>query len=568
MQLPFKNTFSSLAERVSNSSWINKRRKNALWSLNSTQFFGVINDNLYKLLMVFLLIDTLGKTKATLILAAAGTIYVIPFLLFSSSAGILADRFSKQKLMILLKGAEVVIMLLAIVAFAYKSLIGCYTLLFFLAAHSAMFGPSKYGIIPELVPKELVSKANGLITSFTYVAIILGTFLASFLTEATHRKFVLTACVCLIVAILGFLSSLCISKTQPQGSEKKINPFFVREIYHTLKFCAGIKYLAPSIFGSAYFLFIGAFAQLNIIPFAMQSLGLSEVAGGYLFLVIALGIAGGSMLCGKWAKKKLELGISCLAGFFLSLIFILLALFSFSLTMSVILLILLGLAGGIFVIPFDTFIQINSPVEKRGQVIASANFLSFTGVLVASIALYVFNDLLYLPPSWSFALIGLITACVTFVLALRLSGTVFPFLSRKVFFKLSKARLTEGEPITDAPCLYILENATIFKAILLVSSVPNIHFLLPKRKNKPFWYNWIHSMDEMELQDTQEALIYKAKESLKIHRHTCLLLKESLSSSPGKASMFSNFFSREKVCLVKIEKDESGYNLIKVSKLT
>lgn len=568
MPLPFKNTFDSLASRLSNSSWLNKRRKNSLWSLNSTQFFGVLNDNLYKLLMVFLLIDTLGKAKAASILSAAGAVYVIPFLLFSSSAGILADRFSKQKLMILLKSAEVVIMLLVIVAFSYKSLIGCYTLLFFLAAHSAMFGPSKYGIIPEIVPKDHVSKANGLITSFTYLAIILGTFLASFLTEVTDRKFVITAYVCLLVAVLGFISSLFINKTQPQGSEKKINPFFVREIYHTLKFCTGIKYLTPAIFGSAYFLFIGAFAQLNIIPFAMQSLSLSEVAGGYLFLVIAIGIAGGSLLCGKWAKKKLELGISCLAGFCLAIIFILLALFSFSLTMSVILLILLGLAGGIFVIPFDTFIQINSPVEKRGQVIASANFLSFTGVLVASIALYVFNDLFYLSPSWSFAVVGVITAGVSFVLALRLSGTVFPFVSRKVFFKLSKARLAAGEPITHAPCLYILENATILKTILLISAVPDMHLLLPKRKNKPFWYNWIHSMDEMEELDTQEAVIFKAKESLKKHPHTCLLLKESLSSQPGKASIFSNFFPKEKVCLVKIEKDETAQTLIKVTKLT
>lgn len=568
MQLPFKKPIESLIRRLNNSSWVAKRRKNSLWSLNFTQFFGVMNDNLYKLLMVFLLIDTLGKTKATSILAGAGAVYVIPFLLFSSSAGILADRFSKQRLMIVLKGTEVILMSLAIIAFAFKSPFGCYTLLFFLAAHSAMFGPSKYGIIPELVPKEQVSKANGLITSFTYVAIILGTFLASFLTEITHRKFVIAAFAPLAVAVLGFISSFGISKTPAQGSDKKINPFFIREIYETLKFCRGIKYLAPVIFGSAYFLFIGAFAQLNIIPFAMQSLGLSEIAGGYLFLVIALGIAGGSLLCGKWARKKLELGISCLAGFCLATIFILLALFSFSLPMTVILLILLGVAGGIFVIPFDTFIQINSPVEKRGQVIASANFLSFTGVLVASMALYVFNDLMYLSPSWSFAVIGVITAFVSFVLALRLSGTVFPFLSRKIFFPLSKVVLADDKPISNGTCLYILENATILKAILLVALIPDIHFLLPKRKKKPLWYNWVHSMDEMEEQDTQEALIEKAKEALKNHRHCCLLLRDSFSLDSNKSSIFSNFFLRDKICTIKIEKDDQGHNRLSVNKLS
>ena len=564
MKLPYRKTLRSLSSSFPRPF---ERKKNSLWSLNWTQFFGVLNDNLFKLLMVFLLIDTIGKENATSILAAAGAVYVIPFLLFSSSAGILADRFSKQKLMVVLKGVEVLIMALALVAFSYKSLMGCYTLLFFLAAHSAMFGPSKYGIIPELVSKDLVSKANGLITSFTYVAIILGTFLASFLTEISHRKFIITAIVCFFVALCGFISSLFISKTEPQGSKKKISPFFISEIFQTLKVCQKIKYLTPAIFGSAYFLFIGAFAQLNIIPFAMQSLGLSEVAGGYLFLVIALGIAAGSWLSGKWAKKKLELGISCLAGFFLSLIFILIAVFSFSLPITVILLVLLGVAGGIFVIPFDTYIQLSSPLEKRGQVIASANFLSFTGVLIASISLYVFNDLLHLSPAWSFAVIGVITSCVSFVLALRLSGTVFPFLSRKIFFRLYKAEVLPGEPITDTSCLYILENATIAKTLLLLSLVPDIHLLLPKRKKKPFWYGWIHSMEELESQDTQEALIQKAKESLKDHCHAGLLLGDSLEI-PTKGSIFGALFSREKVCMVKMEKDEEGSNLIKVSKLS
>ena len=564
MKLPYRKTLKSLSTGFPLPF---ERKKNSLWSLNCTQFFGVLNDNLFKLLMVFLLIDTLGKANATSILAAAGAVYVIPFLLFSSSAGILADRFSKQKLMIVLKGVEVIIMALAVVAFFYKSLMGCYTLLFFLAAHSAMFGPSKYGIIPELVSKDLVSKANGLITSFTYVAIILGTFLASFLTEISDRKFILTAIVCFFVALCGFISSLFIGKTEPQGSKKKISPFFVSEIFQTLKTCREIKYLTPSIFGSAYFLFIGAFAQLNIIPFAMQSLRLSEVAGGYLFLVIALGIAAGSLLCGKWAKKKLELGISCLAGFCLSLIFILLALFSFSLPMTVLLLILLGVAGGIFVIPFDTYIQLSSPFEKRGQVIASANFLSFTGVLVASISLYLFNDLLHLSPAWSFAVIGVITSCISFVLALRLSGTVFPFLSRKIFFKLYKAEVLPGEPISETPSLYILENATIPKALLLVSLVPDVHLLLPKRTKKPFWYAWIHSMEEIESQDTQQALIEKAKESLKNHRHVGLLLRDSFEA-PGKGSMLETLFTREKIYMVKMEKDNQGSNQIKVSKIT
>jgi hypothetical protein len=163
--------------------------------------------------------------------------------------------------------------------------------------------------------------------------------------------------------------------------------------------------------------------------------------------------------------------------------------------------------------------------------------------------------------------IGIITALASFVLALRLSGTVFPFLSRKIFFPLSKVVMAEDKPISNGPCLYILENATILKALLLASLIPDIHFLLPKRKKKPIWYKWIHSMDEIEEQDTQEALVEKAKESLKNHRHCCLLLRDRFSISSNKASLFSNFFLKEKICIIKIEKDEAGNNRLSLSKL-
>lgn len=544
-----------------------KKKTTSLGALNATQFFGVINDNLFKLLMIFLLIETLGKDKATSILSAAGAVYVIPFLLFSSSAGILADRISKQRLIVILKGVEVLLMLLALFAFFFKIPWACYTLLFLLAAHSAMFGPPKYGIIPELVTKDKVSKANSLITSFTYLAIILGTFLASFLTEVTDKNFVVTAAGCLVVALLGLYFSLKIEKTPPQGSDKKMSPFFVREIYQTMMLCRTIKYLAPSILGSAYFLFIGAFAQLNIIPFAMQQLQLSEIAGGYLFLIISLGIAAGSILCGKYTKKKLELGISCLAGLALSLSFILLSVFSFSLIATTALLILLGLAGGMFIIPFDSFIQINAPIEKRGQVIAATNFLSFLGVLIASVCLYVFGDLLQLSPALSFAVVGTMTLFVSFLLALRLSGMVLPYLARKIFYAKGSFEVNPDDLTVKENSLYILEEATIAKAILFTMLVPDVHFLLPKRRKRPFWYSLVYSLEELEEENNLDDLIQKAKASSKKYVHSCLLLKDCYTPTEEKKRRLSSLFAREEIFHVKMSKKDKEPHKICIKKV-
>ena len=138
-------------------------QRHAIQFLNVAQFLGVVNDNFFKYLIVFLFIDLKGIEASPIILTWVGIVYVLPFLLFSSGAGVLADRFSKQRMIIILKFTEVIIMAFGIVAFMFKSDWASYTLLFLLSMQSAFFGPPKYSIIPELVKEEHIPKANGLI---------------------------------------------------------------------------------------------------------------------------------------------------------------------------------------------------------------------------------------------------------------------------------------------------------------------------------------------------------------------------------------------------------------------
>ncbi len=519
---------SSLKKAIHKIPFVFQNGKSSLGYLNATQFLGVINDNVFKFVMAFLLIDALGADRASEILSATGAVYVIPFLLFSSCAGILADRFSKQKLLIVMKSAEILLMILAVFAFASKSVWACYTLLFCLSTHSAMFGPSKYGIIPELVPEDKVSRANGLITSFTYLAIISGTFLASFLTEVTDRRFTLVAGFCLLVAIGGFATSLGIKETPAQDSKKKINFLFVREIYRTLIDCRKKKHLLPAIFGSAYFLFIGAFTQLNIIPFAIQSLHLSAVAGGYLFLSTALGIALGSFLAGKVSRKRIELGISCAAGIGITVFFFLISIFSSSLIFDIISLVSIGILGGIFIVPFDTFIQLYSENEKRGQTIGAANFLSFVGVLIASIALFVFNQIFDLSSAASFDVIGFLTLCVTTALIVRLSDFSIPFFSRKIlyplyYFKRPSINLGENSENT----VFVLENARWRDALLLIGAIPNLHLLIPVKENKkaPWFIRIFYSFHCVPAELSFDQLLNTAKIYLKEGIVPCLFLE-------------------------------------------
>ena len=551
----------SLRRIYNNIPSFSKSGRHALGFLNVTQFLGVINDNVFKFVMAFLLIDTLGFSKASTILSATGAIYVIPFLLFSSVAGILADRFSKQKLLVVMKVAEIIVMILAIFAFATKSVWGCYTLLFLLSTHSATFGPSKYGIIPELVPTDAVSKANGLITSFTYLAIIIGTFLASFLTEMTDRHFTWIAIFCLIIAIGGFFSALAVKQTLAQGSRKKINIFFISEIYQTLKYTLNTPHLLPAIFGSAYFLMIGAFTQLNIIPFALQSLNLSEVAGCYLFLATALGIALGSFIAGRISRKRIELGLSCFAGFGISLFFILIAIFSSSLYAVIISLLFIGILGGAFIVPLDTFIQLNSDGEKRGQTIGAANFLSFTGVLIASFALYFFNQICGFSSAASFAVMGFITFCFSVFLVLRFSDLFFSFLSRIFLYPLRFKRPSNEMIGKSSSAILILENASWRNALLLTGFLPNIHFLVPASSKKWRWYHSLFfSIHRASEEGQMEEILNQAKKYQQQEIISCVMLSGALSQSQVQTpSSFFNFFKRNSpIFYVRFVKDKTS----------
>lgn len=495
--------------------WFFKSDFRSLWLLNATQFLGALNDNIFKLLVIYLQINILGTQAAPLILSLVGAVFVIPFLLFSSSAGILADRISKRTIIVSTKMIEVAVTLFGLLVVSLKSTWGCYAALFLMATHSAIFGPSKYGVIPELVESKRVSKANGAITSLTYLAIILGTFLASFLTDITKRNFFIVSCFCVFVAVMGLVTSLGIKKTAGQGSSKKINPFFLYEVYQTLKFSRKFRHLFPAIMGSAFFLFVGAFAQLNIIPFAIQSLGLSEVGGGYLFLPVAIGIAIGAVLAGMLSKDKVEPGISCICCFLMGLLFLMLWLFASSLKTVIVILILLGIFGGAFLIPFDAFIQVNSPDEKRGQVIATSSFLSFFGVLMASFCLYAISEKFGFSSASGFGFMGLFTLIAAFILTGRLSSLFFPFFVRKI---LKRFRTVEIIPARPSPNqFFVLESNSWWDPLMLTTLFPNLQILIPRERFNRFpwingWFESIHLIAPDSDEDLKEFIQTKPEQ--------------------------------------------------------
>lgn len=454
-------------------------------SLNLTQFFSAINDNLYKLLLVFLLINIQGPEHSNTILSLVGAIFVIPFILFASLSGTLADRYSKRTLIYITRVLEIIIMTLGFFSFAYKSTLGGYLALFLLAAHSALFSPCKYGILPEIVKKEKLSHYNGLMIATTYLAIIFGTFLASLLIDVTHKNFVFAVSFCLIIAFLSALSSLGIKKTQAQAKGKKVSVRFLSEIIKTLKTARETRYLLGVILFGAYFLFMGAYTQLNIIPYTIQSLGLSEVYGGYLFLMTAIGLGLGSFVAGHFSGDQVELGFVPFATFGVASSYLSLYLFAGYLTPVILSLFFMGFFGGFFIVPIDVFIQEASPSVNRGQNVATANFMSFLGVVLAAGLLAFLGTFLKLEARIGFFIVGLFTFLLSIVLFFFFLDQILRLLVAKVAKKYWDLKIIGlDDAIKAGPALLVATRHSWLDTLIVMATLPRlIQYIVPIRRH-------------------------------------------------------------------------------------
>jgi acyl-[acyl-carrier-protein]-phospholipid O-acyltransferase / long-chain-fatty-acid--[acyl-carrier-protein] ligase len=376
--------------------------------LNAAQFGGAFNDNVFRLLVVLFLITLGGEEDASRINALVGAIFVLPFLLFTPVAGVLASRLSKRHIAVGVKVAEVAAMVLAVLAFYQERVWMAYAVVFLMSTQSAIFGPSKYGIVPELVGRDRLSRANSLLVLFTYLAIILGTAAAPFMDTLTDSHYPATAWACLWIALAGLGAALKVEVTPIMNGDDAVRPVFIRELFRTWRQIRGQRKLRIAIAAAAYFLFLGGFIQMNIIPYGIQVFGLSKQHSTYLFLPAAMGIGLGAWLVGKWSGRNIKLHFVPIG--ITGVIIGSLALHLASIQVPIVAVIMfgLGLSAGFFIVPLEAYIQDQSPDRQRGEVLALKAFLAWSGVLAAAVLLMVF-DKLGLTPSQGFAAVGVLS---------------------------------------------------------------------------------------------------------------------------------------------------------------
>jgi acyl-[acyl-carrier-protein]-phospholipid O-acyltransferase/long-chain-fatty-acid--[acyl-carrier-protein] ligase len=457
---------------------------------NATQFLGALNDNIFKLLTILFLIRLQGTAAASNITALAGAVFVIPFLLFMATAGKLADRFSKRDIVVWAKVAEVVIMAAGCAAFLLKNVFGLYCVLFLMAAQSTFFSPAKYGIIPELVESEQLSRANGLLEALTYLAIVIGTALGPLLSQMTGGRFALMGTVCVLIAVLGLAASLLISPTAAVGTAKPSSLFFLQDIWRTIRDIRRDRDLLLAVIASAYFLLIGGFIYSNILPYGIKHLGLSETQSGYLFVIGAAGIGIGSFWAGRLSGRNVEFGVVPLGAIGLTFASVGLG-FIPALYPTIVLAFVMGVSAGLFIVPINTFIQLRSPAQQRGQILAASSFLGWVGVLLASGLIYCFSSLWGLSAGQVFMVLGLITLVPTIVTIILLPDFLVRFLCvllTRLCYRIKVTGIENVPTDTDKSALLVCNHVSWVDVLLLAATQQRrIRFVMEKRFYNKWW---------------------------------------------------------------------------------
>jgi acyl-[acyl-carrier-protein]-phospholipid O-acyltransferase/long-chain-fatty-acid--[acyl-carrier-protein] ligase len=225
----------------------------------------------------------------------------------------------------------------------------------------------------------------------------------------------------------------------------------LRELFRVIQRARHENYLFSAMLGICAFYFIGSFAQLNIIGFGIQSLRLNEIEGGYLFVVAAVGIAVGSFLIGKICADRVEIGFAPICALLMGIILLCVPLIQHHLVLIVAALLLLGLFGGMFLVPFEAYIQAASPDSHRGENVAAGNFLSFIGMLISTGFLALLGGVFGLSAAQGFASLGIVALAIAAIQFHRFPDALVRLLSRALFPSKRERLVVQGRELFSTP---------------------------------------------------------------------------------------------------------------------
>ncbi|MEM1282279.1 MAG: MFS transporter [Chlamydiota bacterium] len=474
--------------------------KHPLRGLLCSSFIGAFNDNAWKLMVFTLATRTLidptsfgydSQMKATLALI----VFLLPFLVFSLPAGSLADKNSKRRVIIWTKALEVALMGLATLSlyFSPTHLAIPYTLLGMMGLQSALFGPAKYGILPQLLSYEKLSKGNGLIEMWSMIAIIAGTGLGPLLLVADKGgvdpemtwigPLILTT-----ISILGFAASFTIPKVKPVREKPTTIKATTKNAYKSI---ISDRILLLAILGNVLFWLITSLLGQNVLVYAktlVVHLEKGELLQGVPPASYGIGIALGALIGGKLSGESIEYGLIPFGAIGFSIMSLILGIIQPQMTGTVITLILMGITTGFLIVPLKAIVQWRSPKDQRGAVIALGNIFDILGMIVGS--------LMAAAMTWAGMDLGmtLVVSALIVVVGTLWSVKLLPeALTRLVFILLTttfyKLRINGKENVPKkGPALIVANHLSATDAFFVMAAIDRpVRFVMSETHYNKWW---------------------------------------------------------------------------------
>ncbi|KAB0480807.1 MFS transporter [Vibrio chagasii] len=454
-----------------------------------TQFLGAFNDNIFKnvllLFVAFASVDTLPISSNLFINLAAG-LFILPFFLFSALAGVLADKYEKSWFIRKVKLLEVLIMSLGAIGFIYESYGILLLLLFLMGTQSAFFGPVKYALLPQqLETKELVS-GNALVETGTFLAILIGTLGAGIIASEESAK--LVAAICIVsFAVLGYVSSCFIPEAPSNAPDLKVKWQPIKLTKATLAIAKKDRPTFQALMSISWFWFLGATYLTQFPNFTKLHLNGTESSVAFLLALFSIGIAIGSLACDKLSNHRIEIGIVPMGSLGISIFGLLMAtsipdsLPEFGSFQQFVIyselwplfayLLLLGISGGIFIVPLYSLMQLRAKPDERAQVIAGLNIYNSLFMVGSAVMGIVCLSVLELSIPQLFMLLALLNTFVMLYLFYQVPIYAFRFFTWVVTHTMYRVKHKNLHNLPENGGALIVCNHVSYMDALLLSAV-------------------------------------------------------------------------------------------------
>jgi 1-acyl-sn-glycerol-3-phosphate acyltransferase len=455
-----------------------------------TQALGAFNDNAFRNAMVMLVAFqmALPDAEVSLYTNLAPALFILPYFLFSATAGQIAEKFEKTRLIRFVKLFEIAAMAVAAIGFFTHHISLLLVVLFLMGMHSTMFGPIKYSILPQALERGELVGGNALVETGTQLAMLIGMIVGNSLMLIAGYGTLAASLTTIAIAVTGYLVSRSIPAAPATAPDLKFNWNPLSETWRVLKLTHEDRAVFNAVLGISWFWFFGTVMIAQLPNYTRHVLGGDGSVNTLALTLFSIGTGVGSLLCERLSGKRVEIGLVPMGAFGLT-VFAVDLFFAHpvvatgaSLNWTAFLaapgawrvamdLTMIGAFAGFYVVPLFAFVQSRAPRERLSRIIAGNNIVNALLICAAS-AFGIGLTMLGVSVPTIFLITGLINIAVAVYIFTLVPEFMMRFITWVLVHTLYRVRVDGLKNVPDeGAALVVCNHVSFMDPLILMASV-------------------------------------------------------------------------------------------------